>query len=112
MTGALVALLLTATPSAELVPLDKVAHASVSANIVLGVAALSHQLGAPKPWAIGIGVTVALGAGLARELLGNHDWADMAANSVGICAGALTAFFLLSGDEPLPVLRLFTGYRF
>lgn len=88
MTALALALLLSASPAD--VPLDKVAHASVSANLVLGGAAVAHALGAPRWVALGVGVGLATVAGLLRELLGNRDAWDLAANAVGIAAGSAT----------------------
>lgn len=94
MTALALALLLSASPAD--VPLDKVAHASVSANLTLGVSAVAHLLGAKHPLLIGI--VTALTVGLLKELVwdlalgrGSPEVLDVVANVLGVTSGALVA---------------------
>lgn len=89
-----------ATPAVEPHPalaLDKLLHASISANLVLGVASLAHLCGMPDWAAVAIGAGVSLTLGILREVFGNRDPMDMVANGVGIAAGVVTATILLGG---------------
>lgn len=81
-------------------PLDKLLHASISANLVLGVTAVARMAGLPPRWALLLGSGVALVVGALREVLGNGDWQDMAANGLGVGAGVVTAavFFHAGGE--------------
>ena len=83
--------------SADGVPLDKLLHASISANLVLGFAAIAHAFGAPDWLALAVGAGVSLAFGVVRELVGNRDPLDMAANGLGVGAGVVVSGLLLGG---------------
>lgn len=76
-------------------PLDKLLHASVSANLAFGFAALAHVAGMHPDHAIWLGAGLALAVGIAREALGNWDVADLGADVVGVVAGGVTAKLLV-----------------
>lgn len=85
-------------------PLDKLLHASISANLVLGTAALARALGLSDGWAIGLGMGVSALAGVLKELLVDAwlqreavDPVDLLADGFGLVAGTLT-FSLLRGE--------------
>jgi hypothetical protein len=81
-------------------PLDKLLHASLSANLAFGFSAVLVHFGIPPVHAAWIGASAALSLGLAKELLwdlglhrGTPDPFDFAADAVGTAAG-LVAFGL------------------
>lgn len=79
-----------------MIPLDKLLHASLSANVTFGVTALCLKLGLEPAQAAAIGVGFSLALGAAKELVwdlalgrGTPDPWDMAANASGTTAGII-----------------------
>lgn len=75
------------------VGLDKLLHASISANVVIGTTALLSFTRWPMWQRILAGVVSAVSLGLLKESLdllqtGRWDWGDVAADGVGVLAGA------------------------
>jgi uncharacterized protein YfiM (DUF2279 family) len=75
------------------VGLDKLLHASISANVVIGTTALLSFTRWPMWQRVLAGVVSAVSLGLLKETVdllqtGRWDWGDLAADGVGVLAGA------------------------
>lgn len=75
--------------------MDKLLHASISANLVLGFSTLGIAFGMHPDHATWLGVGLTLAIGIAREVLGNWDPLDLGADGVGILAGVGTLRLLV-----------------
>lgn len=82
------------------IPLDKLLHASLSANLQLGLTALLALVLDPDP-ALFFGAMLAVAIGAAKELIhdrflgrGTPELLDMAANLLGVGAGVVTTLLL------------------
>lgn len=91
-----------AEPEAFGLPLDKVLHASISANLNLGCVAVATRAGAPHLWALGLCSAGTLLVGALKEVVwdlamrrGTPDAVDFAFDCLGTGAGAVVAGLVL-----------------
>lgn len=82
----------------ELLELDRMLHASVSANLSIGITTLLVKFGIPPPYAIAVGHGGALLIGYFKEFVldSRPDMWDLAANAIGTQVGSATVALALS----------------
>jgi hypothetical protein len=102
LIAALVSLPAMAEPEAFGMPIDKVLHASISANLEMGCVAVVRGLGASPQWALGGCALGVLALGAAKELVwdlamrrGAPEVADFAFDVLGTGAGLVVAGLVL-----------------
>lgn len=93
----LAAALSQTAPQPPTIGLDKVLHAGVSAGLTLGSYWLLREAGASKEAAVLAAIAFPVAVGLAYELGGNNDAADLGADMIGIIPALVLSVSLDDG---------------